>query len=96
MGQDVCPRYNDYKGHRLLRSGPLITWIRTFIRMREEEGASMKRRHQIQIVPVWRERVDHRLYLLALLAFAEQLAREGSTSGPEDPTGGDNEGANDD
>jgi len=56
----------------------------------------MKRRHQIQIVPVWRERVDHRLYVLALLAFAEQLAREAGASESENPSGGDDRGAQDD
>ena len=56
----------------------------------------MKRRHHIQIVPVWRERLDRRLYVLALLAYAEQLARESSGSEPEDPTGGDDAGAEND
>jgi len=56
----------------------------------------MKRRNKIQIVPVWRDRVDHHLYVLALLAFAEQLAREASGSESEDPAGGDGEEAQDD
>jgi hypothetical protein len=43
----------------------------------------MKRRNQIEIVPVWRERVDHRLYVLALLAFAKQLAREETAIKPK-------------
>ena len=42
----------------------------------------MKRRNQIEIVPIWRERVDRRLYVLALLAFAEQLAREATACEP--------------
>jgi hypothetical protein len=56
----------------------------------------MKRRNHIEVVPVWRERVDHRLYVLALLAFAEQLTRESSAGGPKQAAGGDDEGAQDD
>ena len=43
----------------------------------------MKRRNHIEVVPVWRERVDHRLYVLVLLAFAEQLSRETTESEPK-------------
>jgi hypothetical protein len=42
----------------------------------------MKQRNHIELVPVWHERVDHRLYVLALLAFAEQLARVGAEKAP--------------
>ena len=47
----------------------------------------MKRRNRIEIVPVWRERIDHRLYVLALLTFAEQLAREEAENLPEGAVG---------
>jgi hypothetical protein len=56
----------------------------------------VKRRNHIEIVPVWRERVDHHLYVLALVAFAEQLARESQKSEPEGSIGGgDKEGEDD-
>ncbi len=95
MGQDARPRYNDYRGHRCNRLGPPITKGRTRVRSRERGGA-VKRRNHIEIVPVWRERVDHHLYVLALVAFAEQLARESQKSEPEGSIGGgDKEGEDD-
>jgi hypothetical protein len=45
----------------------------------------MKRRNQVQIVPVWMRRVDRRLYVLALLAYAEQLSREESANESKAP-----------
>jgi hypothetical protein len=53
----------------------------------------MKRRKHIEIVPVWRERIDHRLYVLALLAFVEQLAAETAAAGPTQNAGSDGEEA---
>lgn len=47
----------------------------------------MKRRNHIEVVPVWRERVDHRLYVLALLAFVEQLAGEAKGAEPSRTSG---------
>ncbi len=57
----------------------------------------MKRSSRFQIVPVWRRRIDHRMYVLALLAFAEQLAQEeAAASKPEQSTGGDDQEAQND
>lgn len=53
----------------------------------------MKRRNRIEIVPVWRERIDHRLYVRALVAFAQQLAREGALPEPNGLAGGEDEEA---
>jgi len=53
----------------------------------------MKRRNHIEIVPVWREHIDHRLYVLALLAFVEQLAAETAAAGPTQNAGSDGEEA---
>jgi hypothetical protein len=63
---------------------------------RKEGGARVKRSSRFQIVPVWRRRIDHRTYVLALLAFAEQLAREAAASDPGQSTGGDDSEVQDD
>ena len=47
-------------------------------------------------MPVWRRRIDHRMYVLALLAFAEQLAREAAAADTEQSTGGDDSEVQDD
>ena len=71
---------------------PAVIRIRTGVRESKKGGAQMKRRKHIEIVPVWRERIDHRLYVLALLAFVEQLAAETAAAGPT-PIPGDDAGS---
>jgi len=83
MGPVVRPLYNDNRGS--LRAGPRINnpceTGRASVRPRREE--EVKRREQrIEVVPVWRERVDRRLYVLALLALVDQLAGEAEAGDP--------------
>jgi hypothetical protein len=76
MGRDACPRYNDNRGHCQRRMDPTISLPRTPVREFKEGRSLMERRNQVEIVPVWLQHARRLLYVLALLAFAKQLARE--------------------
>jgi hypothetical protein len=47
-----------------------------------------RRDRPVRVVPVWRQTVDRKQFVLALLALVEQLAAEGASDTPELP--GDN------